>query len=63
MFPWSAEIRRFERKDLQTGRKLRAEKANEIAAVLQPSRDWILLTTSCNLEMFAFSFLVNFWLR
>lgn len=34
-----------------------------IAAVSQPSRDWILLTTSCNLEMFAFSFLVNFWLR
>lgn len=30
MFPLAAEIRWFERKDLQTGRKLRAGKANEI---------------------------------
>lgn len=30
MFPWATEIRRFERKDLQTERKLRAEKVNEV---------------------------------
>lgn len=31
MFPWAAEIRWFERKDLQTGRKLRAGEASEMS--------------------------------